>query len=89
MNLSNYRDSGAFSDLEKLVLDYTVALTETPANASDELVEELRKHLGDDRLVELTATIAWENYRARFNRGFDVESQDFTEGAFCPIPEHR
>ena len=33
--------------------------------------------------------IAWENFRARFNRGFDVAAQGFSEGASCPIPEGR
>ena len=69
------------------MLDYTVALTRTPSNPSDELIESLRKELSDEQWVELTAVIAWENYRARFNRGFDVESQGFAEGGVCPLPE--
>jgi alkylhydroperoxidase family enzyme len=69
------------------VLDYAVALTKTPADASDELVAELRKSLDDPQLVELTTMIAWENFRARFNRGFDVAAQGFSEGASCPLPE--
>ncbi len=69
------------------MLDYAVALTQTPADASDELVQSLRRSLNDDQLVELTAAIAWENFRARFNRGFAVEAQGFSEGAFCPLPE--
>ena len=43
--------------------------------------------LSDEQLVELTATIAWENFRARFNRGFDIQAQGFSEAAFCPLPE--
>lgn len=31
--------------------------------------------------------IAWENFRARFNRGFDVADQGFSEGAYCALPE--
>ncbi len=69
------------------MLDYAVALTQTPADASDEGVESLRRSLSDEQLVELTAVIAWENFRARFNRGFAVEAQGFSEGAFCPLPE--
>ena len=69
------------------MLDYAVALTVTPANASDELVEELGKTLDERQLVELTTMIAWENFRARFNRGFDVAAQGFSEGAACPIPQ--
>ena len=87
MDLAKYRESAAFSALEKAVLDYAVALTRTPADASDELVESLRAGLSDDQLVELTAAIAWENFRARFNRGFAVQAQGFSEGAFCPLPE--
>ncbi len=85
--LGNYGESDAFSELEKNVLDYAVALSRTPADASDELVATLRKDLDDKQLVELTATIAWENFRARFNRGFAVEAQGFSEGAVCPLPE--
>ncbi len=87
MNLASYRESDAFSELEKSVLDYAVALTKTPADASDELVATLRKELDDRQLVELTALIAWENFRARFNRGFAVEAEGFSEGASCPLPE--
>jgi alkylhydroperoxidase family enzyme len=87
LDLARYRESDAFSPLEKAVLDYAVALSQTPANASDELVARLRKELSDEQLVELTAAIAWENFRARFNRGFDVAAQGYSQGAVCPIPE--
>ena len=86
-NLSRYRQSEAFSELEVAVLDYAVALTLTPANATDELVEKLRMKLDDQQLVELTAMISWENFRARFNRGFDVAAQGFSQGATCPLPQ--
>ena len=87
MALADYRESDEFSELEKLVLDYTVALTRTPADPSDALVDALRVQLDEAQLVELTAAIAWENFRARFNRGFGVEAQGFSEGACCPLPE--
>ncbi len=64
-----------------------MALSRTPADASDALLATLRKDLDDKQLVELTATIAWENFRARFNRGFAVEAQGFSAGAVCPLPE--
>ena len=85
--LGNYRDSDSFSPLEKTAMDYAVALTVTPSNATDELVAELRKSLDERQLVELTTMIAWENFRARFNRGFDVAAQGFSEGAACPLPQ--
>lgn len=88
LDLGRHRESDAFTDLEKLVLDYAIALTETPATVSDELFAELRKHLSEAQMVELTAVVAFENQLARFNRGFDVQAAGFSEGAFCPIPDH-
>jgi alkylhydroperoxidase family enzyme len=88
-DLAVYRDSDAFDELQKRVLDYAVALTVTPDTATDEMVAGLRASLDEKQLVELTTMIAWENFRARFNRGFDVASQGFSEGASCPIPERR
>jgi len=82
-----YRDSPAFSPLEKLVLDYAAAMTRTPAEVPDALFAALRAELSEAQLVELTAAIAWENYRARFDRAFGVEAQGFSKGAYCPLPE--
>lgn len=86
-DLRSHATSDAFTPLEKLVLDYSAALSVTPAAATDEQVAELRKHFSDEQLVELTGMIAWENFRARFNRGFDVGDQGFSEGAYCALPE--
>jgi alkylhydroperoxidase family enzyme len=71
------------------VLDYSAALSRTPATVTDEQVAALREHLDDEQLVELTAMIAWENFRARFNRGFDVGDQGFSEGSYCALPERH
>ena len=55
----------------------------------DALFEALRAQLDEAQLMELTATAAWENYLARFNRGFAVEAQGYSEGAVCPLPDHH
>ena len=62
-------------------------MTTTPVSVDDELVSELGKHFDERQLVELTAAIAWENWRARFNHALGIEAQGFNEAAFCPIPE--
>jgi 4-carboxymuconolactone decarboxylase len=86
-DLKSYRDSGAFSELDKLVLDYAAAITRTPVDVPDALFDGLREHLDEEQLVELTAAIAWENYRARFDHALGVEAQGFSDGAFCALPE--
>jgi len=89
LDLADHQQSDAFSEVEKLALDYALRLCETPAEVPDELFEALRKHFDEGEMVELTATIAWENYLARFNRGFAVEAEGFSGNAVCPIPDHR
>lgn len=81
--------SGAYSPQERLVLAYTTALCATPVAVPDALYEALRKEFTEAQLVELTAAVAWENYRARFNRVFQIPAQGFSEGAVCALPERR
>jgi alkylhydroperoxidase family enzyme len=84
-DLAAFERSPAFSELEKWVLRYAVALTRTPADVPEELFNSLREHFNPQQMVELTSAIAWENFRARFNRGFGIEAEGFTEGAACPV----
>ena len=44
---------------------------------SDELFKRVAGFFDDDELVELTATIAWENSSSKFNRALRVPSQQF------------
>ena len=83
--VANHRGNPIFSELERRVLDYAEGLSRTPAEAPASLVQELLEDLYREQMVELTGYIAWENFRARFNRGFDVDEQGFSEGASCPI----
>jgi alkylhydroperoxidase family enzyme len=69
-------------------LRYADAITQTPAVIPDNLFNELKAHFSSAQLVELTAAIAWENYRARFNHAFGAESEGFSEAAYCALPVH-
>ena len=85
--LPRHRQSDAFSEREKLVLDYATAMTRTPPEVDDELFERLREHFADAEIVELTNAIAIENHRARFNNALGLDAQGYSEGAFCVVPE--
>ena len=85
--LSGYRESDAFTEMEKLVLDLAVAMTRTPSDIPDELFRSLQRHFSPPQLVELVTAVAQENFRARFNRPFAIGSVGFSDGAFCPLPE--
>ena len=88
LGLADHRGVDALSEAEKLALDYAVALSNTPAEVSDELYAALAGCYSERQLVELTAVVAFENFLARFNRGFRIEPAGFSEGTACPMPDH-
>ena len=85
--LPRFRDSDAFDDDEKLVLEYAEGISKTPADVSDELFERLRARFDEAQIVELTYAAAIENLRARFNWALGIQSQEYSEGAVCAMPE--
>ena len=84
--LPNYENSSLFSSEEKAVLKYADAMTSNPAKVPDNVYEKIRSIFNESQIIELTSAIAWENYRARFDHALKVESQGYSEGAFCPLP---
>jgi alkylhydroperoxidase family enzyme len=87
MALPDFENSPAFNDVEKLVMRYAAAMTHTPVEVSEELFAALRQHFDERQLVELTSSIAWENFRARFNHAFGIEADGFYRGALCLLPQ--
>jgi alkylhydroperoxidase family enzyme len=75
LNLANFATDPAFSARERLALDYAERMTITGHDVDDATFERLRAEFSDDELVELTATIAWENSSSKFNHALRVESQ--------------
>ena len=82
-----WRESDAFTDLERRVIEYAEAMTETPPAVTDEMADALRDDLGVDGLVELTMMVAVENLRSRFNASLGLASQGFSEA--CRVPDGR
>ncbi len=79
--LPDWPDSPVFDATDRAVLGYAEAMSTTPPTVTDEHVRALQEHLDDRQVVELTALIALENARARFNDALGVVSQDF-----CAVP---
>jgi len=73
--LADYANSDLYTEVERVTLEFADAITITGRDVSDELFVRLRTFYDDDELVELTATIAWENSSSKFNRALRVPSQ--------------
>jgi alkylhydroperoxidase family enzyme len=79
--VTTWRDSRLFSEAERLALEYAERITWTDQKVDDALVEALKKHFSDGQIVEMTAAIAMENFRSKFNPPLGIEAQ-----GFCVIP---
>ena len=75
--IPRWRESDAFSPLERAVLTYAEAMTSTPPSVTDDMVASLRVQLGDAALVELTAVIGFANLSTRPNVALGIESDGF------------
>ncbi|MCU1283790.1 MAG: hypothetical protein JWO13_140 [Acidobacteriales bacterium] len=62
-------DWSAFSEIERLVLRYTDDLTRTPMDVDMGTLRAIQRQLSSDQLIELAASIAQENFKARFHSG--------------------
>lgn len=80
-DVTSWRDSKLFSEAERLALEYAERITYTDQKVDDALVDRLKQHFTDAQIVELTAAIAMENFRSKFNPPLGVEAQ-----GFCVIP---
>ena len=74
-------DLSVFTDVERLLIELADTVAESPANVSDDLYARLREHFSEEQLLELGAQIAFENFRARLNRLFDVGSDELYKPA--------
>ena len=80
--LEQWQDSDLFDEKEKVVLEYTEAVTYTDRQVTDELVNRLKGFFDDDGVVELTGLIAFQNLSSKFNSALDVPAQ-----GFCNLPK--
>src|SRR5918999_1951652 len=71
-------ESSVFTSLERDVMEYAEAMSETPPRVTDELSARLLGHLGAPAMVELTAVVASANMTSRCNTALGIESQEFS-----------
>jgi AhpD family alkylhydroperoxidase len=79
-----WRESTVFTALERDVMEYAEAMSETPPRVTDELSARLLDQLGASALVELTAVAGFANMTTRVNTAMGIESQGFSK--VCKLP---
>lgn len=77
-----WRDSRLFTDAERTALEYAERMTITGQKIDDAFFVRLRQYYTEAQIVELTAAVAFENFRSKFNPALGVEAQ-----GFCLLPQ--
>ena len=79
-----WRQSSVFTELERSVMAYAEAASQTPPAVTDELSNGLLAELGPAALVELAARVGFMNMSARTNIALGIGSEQFAEA--CGLP---
>jgi len=83
-DLHEWRDSPVYDDDERLALVYAEQVSATPVVVDDEVVARLKERWGAKGFVELTASIALEHQRSRFNKATGAMPQGWSR--VCALP---
>jgi alkylhydroperoxidase family enzyme len=82
-----WRRSDLFTPLERDVMEYAEAMSQTPPTVTDALFARLLEALGSAAMVELTAWIAVSNLPSRMNVAMGITSQGFSKVCELPLAE--
>jgi AhpD family alkylhydroperoxidase len=82
-----WRVSPVFTPLERDVMEFAEAMSETPPLVTDELFARLLDQLGASAMVELTAWVGFANLTTRCNTAMGIEAQGFSEACALPLAQ--
>jgi alkylhydroperoxidase family enzyme len=82
-----WRESTVFTPLERDVMEYAEAMTETPPQVTDELFARLLTQLGAPAMVELTSLVGFANMTTRGNTAMGIEAQGFSKACKLPLAQ--
>jgi AhpD family alkylhydroperoxidase len=80
--LEQWKESDLFDEKERIVLEYTEAVTFSDRHVTDDLIQRLKHFFDEDGIVELTGLIAFQNLSSKFNSALDIPPQ-----GFCKLPQ--
>jgi AhpD family alkylhydroperoxidase len=81
-NILSYKDHPEFDEVDKLVVEYAIQVTNHYNQTRDEIFSRLKAHFSEPQIVELTWRIA---LCGAFNRFNDVLQLDIEEEALKKI----
>ena len=75
-NIWEYKTHPAFSEAERVALDFAIAASTIPNAVDDEIAENLRKHWDDGEIVEMLGVISLFGYLNRWNDSMGTQLEE-------------
>ncbi len=75
-NIWEYKTHPAFSDAERIALDFSLAASQVPNMVDDTMKEELYKHWNEGEIVEMLGVISLFGYLNRWNDSMGTSLED-------------
>ena len=74
-SILDYKNHPELTEIDKLIVEYSIGVTNAPQKIKDTLFNELKKHFNDSQIVELTFRICLSGFFNRFNDALQIDSE--------------
>ncbi|MCT4561910.1 MAG: carboxymuconolactone decarboxylase family protein [Crocinitomicaceae bacterium] len=74
-NIWSYRTHQAFSEAERVALDFSLAASQIPNAVDDSLAQRMREHWNEGEIVEILGVVALFGYLNRWNDSMGTEME--------------
>ena len=81
-------DCPGLNEIDRLVRDYSVQVTENAGRIPNKMFDSLREHFSENQIVELTLRIALCGFFNRFNDALEIETEDEASQLFASAVQH-
>ena len=71
----DYEDHPEFEEVDRLVVEYAIQVTNAPQRVRDQLFERLKRHFSEAQIVELTLRIALCGFFNRMNDALMIDAE--------------
>ncbi|MEO5764267.1 MAG: carboxymuconolactone decarboxylase family protein [Casimicrobiaceae bacterium] len=83
-SILDYAQHPELDDVDRLVVEYAIGVTNNPQRIRDGLFDRLRRHFSEPQIVELTLRIALCGFFNRFNDALQIDGAYGAPGALHP-----
>jgi uncharacterized peroxidase-related enzyme len=83
--LLDYQDHPELDEVDRLVVEYAIAVTDHPGRIRDALFARLRRHFSEAQIVELTLRITLCGFFNKFNDALMIEAEPEAIASFAAM----